>query len=36
MYFGFMIVILLCTDLRHVSAAHMVIFRVAGAKIQLY
>jgi len=35
MNFGFMIVIL-CSDRRHVSATHMAIFTVAGARIQLY
>jgi len=36
MHFGFMNVILLYSDHRHVSATHMAIFRLVGAKIQLY
>jgi hypothetical protein len=35
MNFGLMIVILLYSDLRHVSATHMAIFRVPGERIQL-
>jgi len=36
MNLGFMIVILLYSDLRHFSATHVAIFRVAGTRIQLY
>ena len=36
MNFGFMIVILLYSDLQHVSATHIAIFTVAGARIQLH
>jgi len=40
MHFGFMNVILLYSDRRHVSATHVAVFRVASARIhsivQLY
>jgi len=33
MHFGFMNVILLCSDHRHVSVTHVAIFRVASASL---
>jgi hypothetical protein len=36
MRFGFMNVILLCSDHRHVSATHVAIKNVARARIQIY
>jgi hypothetical protein len=36
MHFGFMKLILLYSDYRHVSATHVEIFRVVSARIQIY
>ena len=36
MHFGFMNIILLHINHRHVSATHMAIFRVVSARIQIY
>ena len=36
MHFGFMSVILLHSDNRHVSAAHVSVFSVVSARIQIY
>ena len=36
MHFGSMNVILLYSKYRHVSAAHIAIFKVVSARIQLY
>jgi hypothetical protein len=36
MHFGFMNVIVLCGEYRHVSATHVAIFRVVSTIIQIY
>jgi len=36
MHFGFMRIILLYSDHRHVSTTHVTIFRVVSARIQIY